>query len=90
VSRLVKVTQFAITLKTSVARSKEKITMTAYSRTRKKINQWEQQFGEETGLDVAENRREFWRWLEANGYETYGLLDQPRAEAEEAKVSTPD
>ena len=30
-SRLVKVTQFAITLKTSVARSKEKITMTAYS-----------------------------------------------------------
>ena len=49
--------------------------MNAYQKAKKKYQQLEYQFTEETGKCVDEHRKDYWKWLDAKGENTFGLLD---------------
>ena len=60
--------------------------MNAYQKAKKKYQQLEYQFTEETGKCVDEHRKDYWKWLDAKGENTFGLLDPPAQEPEQPRL----
>jgi len=59
--------------------------MTAFKKAKKMLQKLEHNFTQETGKDVNEHRRDYWQWLDAQGIDTCGLLDQQQEEPQEPK-----